>query len=84
MGRCKWCEDVSEERVADDHEDDVKAYQEEAAKTAPRYASFFRIDVNWLLTGKGRRDSFDIEDLPPDAQAEVFNFIEFTRAKHPK
>lgn len=57
-------------------------------KTAPRYASFFRINTDWLLSGRGRRDSFAIDDLPPDAQAEVLNFIEYTRAraraKHPK
>ncbi len=50
-----------------------------------RYAQFFHVRTEWLLTGKGEmnRDPIleAIESLDEEGRARVLDFIEFQRAK---
>lgn len=53
-------------------------------RQAERYAAFFRVSLDWLLTGrgaaKGRPRVQELYDgLPPDKQAEALRFLEFLR-----
>ena len=52
-------------------------------KSAERYARFFRVDLNWLLTGKGSMIGSPIIqlylELSPDQQGQVLNYMKFLK-----
>jgi hypothetical protein len=54
-------------------------------RPAPRYAKFFRVRLEWLLTGHGEMDSDRlaelIRQLPNDQRPEAENFVQFLIAK---
>lgn len=52
--------------------------------TAERYAAFFRVSLDWLLTGRGSPDGRSpvqeiYEELPPDKQRQAMDFLQFLR-----
>ena len=56
---------------------------------AARYARFFKVDFEWLATGRGdpkrgyrTRAHELLEDLPEPARAEAERFLEFLHSKH--
>lgn len=59
------------------HENGTRGF----ARFAPRYATFFRVDLNWLLSGAGspRGNPVDIavSRLPPEKQKLALEFLEF-------
>lgn len=52
-------------------------------KSAERYARFFRVDLNWLLTGKGSMSGSPINqiylDLSPDQQRQALIYMKFLK-----
>lgn len=51
-------------------------------KNADRYARFFRVSIDWLLTGRGApkgtpRVQQIYDNLPPELQKEAIDFLEF-------
>jgi len=66
------------------HENDSRTPERE---TALRYAQFYRISVDWLLTGrgspKGRTPVQQIfDDLPTEAQQEAIRYLEYLKTHH--
>ena len=63
------------------HENGARGFR----RSAPRYATFFRVDLEWLLTGRGGMDSDPlvelIRQLPRDQRPEAENFVQFLIAK---
>jgi transcriptional regulator with XRE-family HTH domain len=59
------------------HENGSRGFKAEAE----RYARFFKVNLEWLLTGRGepRSRSLDsrVQALPTDQQQEVLNFLEY-------
>lgn len=54
---------------------------------AVRYATFFRVNVGWLLSGKGQIDGSSpiaeiYERLPERAKQEAVDYLEFLASKY--
>lgn len=50
---------------------------------AVKYARFFQVSLEWLLTGTGSsKDVSLLDSLPPKAQEEALHYIEFLREKY--
>jgi hypothetical protein len=51
----------------------------------PVYARFFRVKLEWLMTGRGTMTGNPIEqliaDLPPGAQREAITYLEFLKSR---
>lgn len=51
----------------------------------PKYARFFRVNLEWLMTGRGPMKGNKIEQLisglPPDLEGEAVRYLEFLRSK---
>jgi DNA-binding XRE family transcriptional regulator len=54
-------------------------------RVADRYASFFRVDFKWLVTGLGKPKGVSVEadllSLHPDDQRMILEMIEWAKAK---
>lgn len=65
------------------HENGSRGFKSEAE----RYARFFKVSYEWLMTGRGepRRESLDarVQALPPQEQQRVREFIEFIESRAP-
>ena len=65
------------------HENGSRGFKAEAE----RYARFFKVSLEWLLTGRGepRRESLDarVQALPAAERARVHEFIEFIESRAP-
>jgi hypothetical protein len=53
---------------------------------AQRYATFFRVPLDWLLTGRGApkgRSKVEelLEDLPPELLPQVVDYVEFLKRR---
>jgi hypothetical protein len=63
------------------HENGSRGFKKEAE----RYAKFFRVSFEWLMTGRGeaRPTSLDarVLSLPPDEQRRIHEFIEFVEGR---
>lgn len=63
------------------HENGSRGFDDDAA----RYAAFYRVNFEWLMTGKGepRPKSLDavVSALPPADQAEIRRYIEYIQAR---
>jgi hypothetical protein len=57
-------------------------------RVADRYASFFRVDFKWLVTGLGKPKGVSIEadllSLNPDDQRMILEMIDWAKAKNKK
>lgn len=57
-------------------------------RNAERYARFFGVDLLWLLTGKGSPEGNPVQrlfdDLPPEAQPEALDFMEYLKNRSKK
>jgi len=56
-------------------------------RSADRYARFFRVSMEWLLTGRGApkgppRVQQIFDNLAPDLQKEAINYLEFLNDKN--
>lgn len=55
------------------------------ASRAPRYARFFGVSVDWLLTGRGDPEMNALlrayNELPPEKQRQAMDFIEYLRGR---
>ncbi len=57
------------------------------SRTAARYAAAYRVNLNWLLTGKGaprgKEPTHPVLDLyqslPPDKQAQAIDYLAYLR-----
>lgn len=61
--------------------------REISRKFAIRYASFYKIRLDWLLTGTGEPRSEGyvqqlFDELPPEVQAEALKYLEFLRREY--
>lgn len=54
-------------------------------RSADRYASFFKVDLWWLVTGAGKPKGVTIEaeilELAPDEQRQIQDMVEFFKAR---
>lgn len=54
-------------------------------RAAPRLARFFKVDLDWLLTGRGKPRGSSIEsalrDLAPDEVQQVVDLIGYFKAR---
>src|SRR5215472_898840 len=65
------------------HENGTRQFR---APEAVRYATFFRVSVSWLLTGKGPIDGRSTveelyESLPDDAKREALTYLEYLASR---
>lgn len=66
------------------HENGSRGFR---APSALKYATKFRVNVDWLLYNRGPRDRAaspldGIDDLPPEGQELVAEYIEMLRLKY--
>ena len=64
------------------HENGSRAFEDDA----PRYAQFFGVNLEWLMTGRGAPDGGDeiaslIRELPADKQEQALEYIDFLRGR---
>jgi hypothetical protein len=57
------------------------------SRHAIRYSTFFRVNLSWLLEGKGRMDGKSevdnlYESLPDEEKWEALNFLKYLASKH--
>lgn len=64
------------------HEGDERGFWEDM----PKYARFFKVNLEWLMTGRGPMHGNKIEQairsLAPEQEGEVINFIDYLRTKN--
>lgn len=64
------------------HENGSRGFRSDSGQ---RYAQFFRVSYEWLMTGKGepRPQSLDlrVRALSPDDQRQVHEYIEYLEAR---
>ena len=64
------------------HENGIRGFRSD---TGLRYAQFFRVSFDWLMTGRGeaRPKSLDarVRALPADQQREILTFIDYIESR---